>query len=219
MKKIILSISLLLLAIAGYSQGSKPVKLDSLVSITLPAGYQVKDTMGERIFSANGAYGYMIAIREANAKNNTPLKKESDLNKVLKTYIQGIKTQSGASAALNVRDTVIGKRLKAKTFTLQNGDGAGSITYRNFVLLYTQDVTYTFEFVYPDNRADMVKAEYKSFISSITLSPELQRNDQYISNAKGLSQINKIEIFGGGGLVLIFIIVMIVRKKRQPVLG
>ena len=219
MKKIILSISLLLLTIVAYSQGNKPVKLDSLVSISMPAGYQVKDTMGERIFSANGAYGYMIAIREANAKNNTPLKKESDLNKVLKTYIQGIKKQSDANAALNVRDTLIGNRLKAKTFTLENGDGAGDITYRNFVLLYTQDVTYTFEFVYPDNRADMVKAEYKSFISSITLSPELQRNDQYISTATGMSTVTKIEIFGGAGLVLIFIVVMVVRKKKQPALS
>jgi hypothetical protein len=219
MKKTILSFILLLLAISGYTQTLKPVKLDSLVTVSLPDGYQKKDTLNEHIFTANGVYGYVIAIREANAKNNTALKKEKDLNKVLKDYIKGIKAQSPGSAALNVRDTTIGT-LKAKTFTLEiDNGGAGSITYRNFVLLYTQDATYTFEYVYPDNRADLVKDDYRAFISSIRLSPELQRNDQYLSNEKGMSSINKVEVFGGAGLMLILIIVLIIKRKRRLAIG
>jgi hypothetical protein len=215
MKKIILSITLLFFIISGYSQVTKPATLDSLATISFPQGYQEKDTLNEHIFTGNGVYGYMIAIREANAKNNTPLKKEKDLNKVLKDYIAGIKAQSGGSAALNIRDTTIGT-LKAKTFTLEiDNGGPGSITYRNFVLIYTRDATYTFEYVYPDNRATLVKDEYKAFIGSIKLSPELQRNDQYLSNATGMPATTKIEIFGGAGLVVILVIILIVRRRRS----
>ena len=222
MKKIFLSLSLILFTIAGFSQQNKktviqqnvPVKIDSLVTVSLPAAFQKKDTLNEQIFSGNSLYGYMIAIREANAKDNTPLKKEKDLNKVLKDYIKGIQGQSPGSSAQNVRDTVIGT-LKAKIFVLKSDDGSGDIDYRNFVLIYTTDATYTFEYVYPENRKDLIKDEYKAYISSIHFSRELQRNDQYLSNAKGMSAINKIEIFGGAALVIILVVVLVVRKKKR----
>ncbi len=225
MKKIILSFTLLLFAITGFSQQNKgvtvyqqnkPVKIDSLVTVVLPVGYQVKDTLGQQIYSANGLYGYMIAIREANAKNNAPLKKEKDLNKVLKDYVKGIQGQSGDGAALHVRDSTIGT-LKAKVFTLKNDDGTGTATFRNFILLYTQDATYTFEYVYPENRSELIKDEYKAYASSIKLSPGLQRNDQYISNDNGLSSITKIEIIGGGGLLVLIIVLIVIKRKNRLV--
>src|SRR5665213_843254 len=202
MKKIFLSLTFIFFAISGFCQLIKPVKIDSLVTVSLPPGFQKKDTTDRTVFSADASYGFMIVIREPNEKNNTPLKKEKDLNKVLKTYINGIQRQSDGSSVQNVRDTTVGT-LKAKTFTLKTDDGGGDIQYRNFVLLYTQDATYTFEYVYPDNRNDLLKDEYKSYISSIRLSPELQRNDQYLSNATGMAAITKVEIFGGGALVIV----------------
>jgi hypothetical protein len=216
MKKIFLSLTLIFMAISGFCQLIKPVKIDSLVTVSLPQAYQKKDTTDRTIFTANGLYGYMVVLLEPNAKNNAPLKKEKDLNKVLKAYIKGIQGESAGSGVENLRDTTIGT-LKAKSFVLKTDDGSGDIVYRNFVLIYTQEVTYTFEYVYPENRKDLIKDEYKTYISSIRLSPELQRNDQYLSNAKGLSTINKIEIFGGGGLVLIFVIVLVARKKKVAV--
>jgi hypothetical protein len=161
-------------------------------------------------------YGYILAFREANAKNNAPLKRQNDLNKVLKDYIKGIEAQSEGSSAQNVRDTTIGT-LMAKTFTLKSDDGTGNIELRNFLLLYTQDATYTLEYVYPADRVDVVKDEYKAFISSIKLSPELQRNDQYLSNATGMSPATRNEIIGAAGLLLIGIVVFMVRRKRLAV--
>ncbi|HEY8781621.1 MAG TPA: hypothetical protein VIM16_08415 [Mucilaginibacter sp.] len=216
MKKIFLSLSLLLFAIPGFTEPIKPVKIDNLVTVSFPTAYQKKDTSGEQIFSANGLFGYMAAIRETNAKNNAPLNKESDLNKVLKDYVNGIQGQAEGSSAQYVRDTTIGA-LKAKIFTLKTDNGNSEIQYRNFLLLYTKDATYTFEYVYPENRKDLVKNEYKSFVSSIRLSPELRRNDQYLSNASGLSTLNKIEIFGGGALIVILIAVFIARKQNLSV--
>jgi len=221
MKKIFLSLTLILFAIAGFSQQKKQVvgpqnvavKLDSLVTVSLPAGFQKKDTLNEQIYTSNAEYGYMIAIREANAKGNTPLKKERDLNKVLKDYIKGIQGQSEGSSAQNIRDTTIGT-LKAKVFTLKSDLESGDPQYRNFILLYTQDATYTFEYVYPENRKDLVKDEYKAYISSIHFSPELQRNDQYLSNSNSLSTISIVEI-AGGALVIILIVVFVVRRKKR----
>src|ERR1700761_5272082 len=105
MKKIITSIILVFVAISGFAQAPHPVKLDSLVSVSLPAGFQKKDTTYEQIYTANGMYGYMIAIREPNAKNNAPLKQKKDLNKALKAYIAGIKGDQEGAGAQNVRET------------------------------------------------------------------------------------------------------------------
>ena len=219
MKKIILTITALLCAIAGFSQQPlKPVKVDSLVTVSLPAGFQKKDTLTQQIYSVNATYGYMIVIRTANDKNNAPLQKEKDLNNVLKDYMKKIVAQSPGSSAIRVRDTTL-ETLKAKNFTLKNDNGEGDVQLVNFTLIYTTDATYTFEYVYPGNRETLVKDEYKTFISSIRLSPELQRNDQYLSNAKGMSSMNKIEIFGGAALVIILVIVFVVRRKNKAELS
>ena len=214
MKKILFSFFLLSFAAAGFSQTLKPVKVDSLVTVSMPAITQQKDTLGQQIYSGNGLYGTMVVIRAANDKNNTPLKKSSDLNSVLKSYIGHIQSQSGGGAALHVRDTTVGT-LKAKNFTLKNADDADNVQLINFTLIYTQDATYTFEFVYPENRVELIKDEYKAFISSIKLSPELQRNDQYLSNATGLSQGAKIGVYGGGAIVLVLIIVFAVKRRKR----
>jgi hypothetical protein len=213
MKKILISLSLILLTITGFAQKKfKRVVVDSLVSVSLPEKYVRKDTLGQTTYSGNGQYGFMVVIRAPNANGNKPLDKERDLNKVLQDYIDGIKGQASGSAQY-VRDTTIG-HLKAKTFTLSTDEGAG-VKLRNFIIIYTQDVTYTFEYLYEEARQDVVKDEYKAFSSSIKLSTELKRTDQYISNDKGLSQGAKIGIYGGGALLLLIIIIVLVRRKKR----
>jgi hypothetical protein len=217
MRKLLLSIVLILFTISGFCQELQPVKLDNEVTVSLFPGYQRKDTSKESIYSVNGLFGYMIAIREANAKNNTPLKNAGGLNKELKTYIKGIQAEVDNSSAQNVRDTTIGT-LKAKVFTLKSGGDQSEPTYRNFLLLYTKDATYTFEYVFPETRSGIVKNEYKSFISSIKTAPDLNWNDQYLSQSTGMSSTTQIGLFGGGGVLLIIMIVVAARRKK-PALG
>jgi hypothetical protein len=199
---------------AVFGQSLKSVKVDNLVSVSLPSSYSKKDTLGQQILSANTDLGYMMAIREPNAKGNQPLKKEKDLNAVLKKYIQGIQSQSGNGSTQNVRDTTIGT-LKAKTFTLFVKDPNGDNQYRNFILLYTQDATYTFEYGYTETRKDLIKAESKAYFSSIKLSPELQLNDQYTdtSSSNSMSTLSIFEI--GGGVLIIFVIAWFIFRKRD----
>ncbi|WPU95896.1 hypothetical protein SNE25_10240 [Mucilaginibacter sabulilitoris] len=217
MKKIIFSLILILFTATAFAQKFKPVKLDSLVTVSLPDNVQKKDTLGQQIYSANGSVGFMIVIRAANPKTNTPLNKEKDLNNVLKTYIEGIQKQSGNGSVMNPRDTLIGK-LEAKVFTLRvdnTGSTGEPIQLRHFILLYTQEATYTFQYYYEEQRKDLVKGELKTFTSSIKLAPDLKRNDQYISNAKGLSTPAKIGIYGGGAVIIIIIIIAVTRRKKK----
>lgn len=214
MKKLIIIFAILFSVNAVFGQSLKSVKLDSLVNVSLPSSYTQKDTLGQQVYTANSDLGYMIAIRQANAKGNQPLQKENDLNAVLKKYIQGIQTQSGNGSTQNIRDTTIG-RLKAKAFTLVQSDPNSETQYRNFILLYTQDATYTFEYGYGDSRKDLIKGESKAYFASIKLSPELQRNDQYVDTRPQTSnsKITVIEI--AGGVLIIGLIAWLVFRKRD----
>jgi len=214
MKKIIVLFAILFSVNAVFGQSLKSVKLDSLVSVSLPSSYTKKDTLGQQVYTSNSDLGYMIAIRQANAKGNQPLQKENDLNAVLKKYIQGIQSQSGDGSAQNVRDTAIGS-LKAKVFTLFQNDPNGESQYRNFILLYTQDATYTFEYGYGDSRKDLIKGESKAYFSSIKLSPELQRNDQYTDTRSQASGSKNIVIEIAGGVLIIGLIAWLVFRKRD----
>src|SRR3978361_980758 len=147
MKKLLIIFGILFSVNAVFGQALKPVKIDSLVSVSLPSSYSKKDTLGQQIFSANTDLGYMVTIRQPNAKGNQPLKKENDLNSVLKNYIQGIQSQSGNGSTQNIRDTTVGT-LKAKVFNLLTKEANGDSHYRNFVLLYTKEATYIFEYGY-----------------------------------------------------------------------
>ena len=106
MKKLIFLFAILFSVKTVFGQGYKPVKVDSLVTISMPAGYTQKDTLGQRIYTATTDLGYVVTIVEPNAKTNQPLKKEKDLNNVLKTYISGIQKQSGNGSTENVRDKI-----------------------------------------------------------------------------------------------------------------
>src|SRR5437879_2071229 len=209
MKKLIILFGILFSVNAVFSQSLKSVKVDSLVSLSLPSPYAKKDTLGQQIFTANTNLGYMITIREPNAKGNQPLKEEKDLNEVLKKYVNGIQSQSGNGSTQNVRDTTIGT-LKAKAFTLLTKDPNGDNQYRDFILLYTKDATYTFEYGYSDVRKDLVKGESKAYFGSIRLSPELQRNDQYTDTrpAKKLNTNSIIEATGGA--LILFLIAWLI---------
>jgi hypothetical protein len=201
----------------AFSQNLKPVKIDSLVSVSLPANFQKKDTLGQQIYSGTGTVGYMIVIRAENPKNNAPLNKEKDLEKVLKTYMTGIQKQSGDGSVMNPRDTLIGN-LEAKVFTLRvdnTGSTGEPVQLRQFILLYTQDATYTFQYYYEEQRKDLVKDELKAFTTSIKVAPAVKRQDQYISNAKGLSTGAKIAIYGGGPVIILIIVFAVLRRKKK----
>jgi hypothetical protein len=217
MKKLVILFAILFSAITVFGQAFKPVKIDSLVTISMPSAYTQKDTLGQHIFNAATDMGYIVTIVEPNAKGNQPLKKEKDLNGVIKKYVQGIQHQSGNGSVQNVRDTTVGT-LKAKAFTLMTDNGSGDVEYRDFLLIYTTDATYTFQYGYADARKDYTKDERKAYFSSIRLSPELQRNDQYTDTQSSASRVSTnsiLEISGGAVVVLLVVWLVFFRKRRN----
>jgi hypothetical protein len=219
MKKLILMLSLVFPAAFGYAQAYKTVKIDSLVSISLPAVYTEKDTLGQQTFTARASYGFIVVTRIPNATNNTPLKKEKDLKKVFKSYVKDV-AQVGNGSIQNERDTTVGK-LKGHLFSLRTDDGSGgNVQVRKFLFLYTQDVSYTFQYLYDDIRSDLIKGDVKNYYGSIKLSPELQRNDQYLiaSGGKtGLFGISPIVLYGGGITIILIAIFVVMKRKRNSV--
>jgi hypothetical protein len=220
MKKIVVSLAALFLTAAAYSQVLKPVKIDSLVSIAFPVDYSKKDTLGQQVFAGNGLSGYMTVIRQPNKKGNQPLKKEKDLKNVIKSYMNGLQKETDNGSILNVRDTLVGP-LEGKAFTLETKDENDGVTIREFLLIYTQDATYTFQYVYPEFRKELVHPEMKAYFSSIKLSRELQSNDQFLSRNNGMSTTLLAGIIGGGIALLVLIIYVMMRRKKSnlPVNG
>jgi hypothetical protein len=213
MKKIVLGAALLLFTTAGFAQELEPVKIDSLVTVSLPADYNKTDTLNQEVFSANGDYGYMVVVKAAD-ETNKPLKKERDLNKVMDTYVDNFKQQYNNASAQYVRDTTVGA-LKAKAFTLQYRAEDNSLQFKNFVLLYTTTASYFFEYAYAGMRADVVGKELKTFLASIKLSPQLQRNDQYLSNDAGMSPLVKTGLIGGGVLLVVAMVIIFINKRKN----
>ncbi|SDS42818.1 hypothetical protein SAMN05216490_1135 [Mucilaginibacter mallensis] len=215
MKKILIILSLILFTSFSYSQTFKQVKIDSLVSVALPPTYITKDTLNQRIFSANASFGYIVVIREPNSKTIAPLKKEKDLNNVFKDYANGIVKLSGGTVQ-NKRDTTVGT-LKGLRFDLRTDNGDGSVQYRRFLLLYTHDVTYTFEYYYDEMRAALTKDEAKTYFSSIKLAPDLQRNDQYqiASVSPDFFGVSQIMIYAGITIIIVVSISMVVKRKKR----
>lgn len=216
MKKLILIFSLVLFTTFSYSQLYKTVKIDTLISVSLPSVYNKKDSLGHETFSARANYGFIVITRTPNGANNTPLKKENDLNKVFKNYVKDV-MQVGNGTIQNERDTLIGT-VKGHLFTLKTEDDNGDIHYRIFLFIYSRDASYTFQYFYNDAQSELIGDEVKAFYSSIKLQPELQRNDQYLIPSKpGMPGGLKALLYGGGGLVVVLIIVFttIRRKKRK----
>jgi hypothetical protein len=215
MKKIFLILSLILFTTFSYSQTFRQVKIDSLVSVALPTIYVTKDTLNQRIFSANASFGYIVVIREPNSTTNAPLKKEKDLNKVFKNYANDIMKLSGGTIQ-DKRDTTVGS-LKGLVFSLKTDNGDGKVQHRRFLLLYTQEVTYTFEYFYDDLRAGLIKDEVKTYFSSIKLSPQLQRNDQYLSSggSGGWFSTSKILMYVGAIIIIVVTTIMALRRKKR----
>lgn len=210
-----LSAALLFFTAAGFAQQLEPVKIDSLVTVSLPANYDKVDTLDQQVFSANSSLGYMVVVK-ATEDNNKPLEKEGDLNKVMDNYVDNFKQQYKDASAQNVRDTTVGK-LKAKAFTLEYKADDSSVQFKNFVLLYTTGASYFFQYAYPSMRADVVDKELKTFLSSIKVSPDLTRTDQYLSQDKGMSPVVKTGLIAGGSLLVVALIFIWMKQRREAV--
>lgn len=217
MKKILISFRMISFALAGYSQQAiKPVKLDSVVSVSLPVDYKKIDTLGQQTYNARSQYGYIIVSRVPNPPNKV-LKKEKDLKNVFKEYIYKVQASLKEGTITDNHDTIINK-LEVRDFVLRTDTGSG-VQLRKFRILYTQPVTYTFQYLYDEGRKDVAAKEMDAFFKSIKSPPELDGTDQYLTFGKwqGFST-TLIAIVAAGVAIIVFIIIMVRKKRRDDAL-
>jgi hypothetical protein len=215
MKKILIGFYITILAIAtAHAQVIKPVKIDNLVTVSLPAEFEKRDTLGQTIYSGTGTLGFMIVIKAPNPTDK-PLKKEKDLNKVFKEYTNKLLKSSGNGTILNSHDTIV-NNVEVRDFALSTSDDTQGEQIRKFRILYTKDATYTFQFVYPLQREDIAKKEAAQFFASIKTAPSFDGTDQYSTYGKftGMHKALKIALIAGA-IILIIIIVMVVRNRKR----
>jgi hypothetical protein len=215
MKKTLLIICLSLFALTSYSQLLKPVALDSLVTVSLPEPYKKTDTLGQQLYSASASFGYIMVIRAVNPPDTKLLKKEKDLDKVFKEYVQKVQRSAVKGRVVDEKDTTI-NNLHIKDFNLETDTGTG-VQIRKFRLLYTHKVIYTFEYLYDHTRAEVAAPEIKEFFGSIKISPQLEPTDQFTLAGQftGMHKGLKIALIAGGVLIIGIIMYLIMRRKKK----
>jgi hypothetical protein len=198
---------MIVFGLAAHSQTSKKVKLDSMVSVTLPVDYRKTDTLGQQTYSANSQYGYIIVSRQPNPDNKV-LKKEKELKSIFKEYIFKVQASLTNGTITDSKDTIINK-LEVHDFVLRTDTGTG-VQLRKFRILYTRPVTYTFQYLYDESRQDVAEKEMNAFFAGIKSPPELDGTDQYLT-------FGKWQGFSGTQIIIVVLIFvfLVVRKKRQ----
>lgn len=214
MKKILIAFNLsLIFCLGAMAQQPKSVALDNTVSVQLPSDFRKVDTLGQQTYTATTPFGYVIVNRSPNPQNKT-LSKEKDLKNVFKEYMTKVQTELSDGKVNNEKDTIINK-LMVHEFTLQTDTGAG-VQLRQFRILYTKPVTYTFQYLYDEMRKDVSAKEMNSFFQNIKVADEVQGTDQFTTfgQKQGMSTPIKIGIIGGILLVVILVLTLVRRKRN-----
>ena len=213
MKKILISVGLVFFALSASAQRLKTIKLDSLVSVSLPADFHKTDTLGQQTYTARAQYGYIIVARSPNPPGNQTLKKEKDLDKVFKEYIRKVQGSLPNGNITNDHDTII-NNVELRDFTLRTDTGSG-VQLRKFRILYTKPVTYTFQYLYDGIRKEVAKKEKDAFFKSITIKPGLSGADQYTFFGKSAKISTLAIVCIAAGVIIIVLIILLMRKKRR----
>ncbi|EHQ28530.1 hypothetical protein [Mucilaginibacter paludis] len=216
MKKLFVILSIFLFAEQTQAQKNyylSPVSMDSSVSVSLPRQFNKTNANNQLTYAANGEYGTMVVIKSANPANAQIVKNEKGLNNVFQEYIKKVQSSLTNATVVNDHDVTVGK-LEMRDFALQVDTGSG-LQVRHFRLLYTKNNTYTFEYLYDDFRKDAAVGEMNAFFQSIKTTPDLDRNDQYVTTSQGERPvIVNILLFGLLPLTAIIAIVVFFRRRN-----
>ena len=216
MKKILIGFCLTILAVTLKAQVLKPVKIDTVVTVSLPAEYAKRDTLGQAVYSGTASLGYIVVIKSPNPPGDS-LRKEKDLNKVFKQYIKQLQqTAPAQSSVLNSKDTIV-NNVEVRDFDLSTSDPSQGDQIRRFRILYTKPFTYTFEYVYPVAREDIARKESNDFFASVKTSPSFNGTDQFTMYGKltGMSAIAKIALVAVMAMIFVVLIFIIRRRLKK----
>jgi hypothetical protein len=214
MNKWIMMCCACIFAFTAGAQEWPTVKIDSAVSVQLPAGFAKTDTANKVQVLASSDFGTIMVFKsDDDPETTTEIDKDSHLEKYYKNYVDAVSSSAAGGNIINEKSNLLGN-LKVKDFTLKVDSGGGE-QYRDFKVLHANGATYTFEFLYGYLHKNLVKPEKDKFFKSISVTDNVDRQDQYTS--VGMAQENQISpvwIFGAGTLILTGILFFIFRRKR-----
>lgn len=217
MKKL-LFLPLIMLCMQVFAQKWKPVKLDSLVSVSMPEGFKEKDTLGQKTYSAEASIGYIIANKSPGAiSEQTKLRSEKDLEAVYKGYITSV-TQAAKAQPSSERDTTIGS-IKGKNFNII-ADGEEGPEIRNFTVVLVGKDMYSFEFLQKQIHLAQTKENRDKFFNSIKIA-DVSVKDQLTSAGSKLSKEEKKDewkrygILAGVVIAIVAVVILIMRMRKH----
>ncbi|MBE7175980.1 MAG: hypothetical protein INR69_06230 [Mucilaginibacter polytrichastri] len=216
MKKLLI-LPLLLITISAFAQNWKPAKLDSLVSVSMPADYKKKDTLNQTSFSGKTDFGFIIVNKSPEAiKAGTKIRNDKDLQAIYNSYITGI-AQNAKSQPAKLRDTTIGS-IKGKNFVF-TVEGEEGPEVREFTVLLIGTDMYSFEFLQKQMHVTQAKETREAFFGSIKLA-DVKKQDQLTNAGEKLSAEEKSSewkryaMLGGIAGVIVVVIALIIRMRK-----
>lgn len=217
MKNVILICTFIFYSLAAAAQGWKPVNIDDSVQVSLPPGYEQKDTLGQTIINAKASFGNIIITKQPDNPATTPdIEKVKHLNSYYDDFVKRISSTSKGVVSAE-RDTILGK-LRVRDFTLAVDSGSGK-NFRNIRILHEAGATYTFQFLYKDIHEQYAKEESETFFNSIRIPPEAGLKTQFTqpenTTGKTASSNNTLLIAAAGGLLILIIIIVVIRRRRR----
>ena len=217
MKKTILFQLLFMLCLSAVAQQFETVKIDDHVSVSIPKGNLKKDTLGQNIISATGAFGNIFILKTPDDPSQTPdIEKAKHLDNYYSSYLKRIHASTKGIIS-EEKDTTIGK-LHVKDFTLQIDSGTGK-QIRDFRILHENNATYTFEFLYPEIQKEYAKADVQKFFNSINVVDDSSIKSQFTEPEDTTGKVpaggNKLLLYGGIAAAIIIIIVALILAKRK----
>ncbi|MXV52583.1 hypothetical protein GS399_16540 [Pedobacter sp. HMF7647] len=216
MKKLIFTVCAFVAAHTAFAQKWEEVKLDSVMSVSLPVVRSKKDTLGQEIYTAVTTYGNIMVIKVPDNPTKTPdIEKERHLKKYYDNYLKRVSGSAPGAVIRDEKDSMIGN-LKVKDFTMEVDSGSGK-QLRDFRIIHENCATYTFEYLYEDIHKDLAVAEQADFFKSIKASSNPTVQSQFTTE-KATAKDTKpktIYIVIGAVVVIILIIVSILISRRK----
>ena len=218
MRKFLLVLAALSSAVCAFAQDWQTVTIDSAVSVQLPKGYEKKTLNGQDSYIGRTVYGTILIFKtDDNPRVFPDIEKDKHLLNYYKDYIQKVSRSVKGAMISDQRDTLIGE-LKVKDFKLALDSGTGK-QFRNFRIFHANAATYVFEYLYQDLQSEYAAPEIQKLFSSVKVSEDLKREDQYIStdNPKPGADSRRNTLTIGiivGVVVLVLAVILIARRRR-----
>jgi hypothetical protein len=203
----------LILSLNCFSQDNEEYKVDEYVSLKLPAGYSIKDTLGIKRIMAIMDGGKIVVSKTIQEQSDADVYDEAQLKKYYVGFQEGFRRSCQGkliSEELVEFDNITASK---STFSISSN---GQTTMVDNYGIYLKDHVYSISIVQSNASDANFEAEKQKFLSSIKFAKGLTIEDQFNSNVENTAAYKLGEIFGIFiFFALVVLIVFFIIKKSK----